>query len=71
MDLYPGKKTADVTDEARNTLQAGCPNGVSQPVEKQRVKSGISEDDFQRISSRRIAIENNLNIVFQSVPHTE
>src|SRR5207249_1637906 len=69
MDLDPGEEAADVAHEPRQRGKLPLPNPVRQPVDKDRVKTGISNCHFPRRPRRRIALENRLDIFFKRFPH--
>ena len=67
----PVKKSSDVAHEARQRPKISLPKPVRQPVQQHRVKTRIGKRDLPHRPRRRIALENNLDIFFNVLPHAE
>ena len=54
-----------------SVVSCRSPDPVREPVNQDRVKTGISNGDLPRRTRRRVALEDGLDIFFKRLPHAE
>ena len=69
VNLDPGHEAAYLRDEPRRDEPAATPQGVGQAMEHQRMDAGIAQHDLETRPRRRIALENRLDILAQTLEH--
>ena len=67
MNLNAGERAVHVRYDTRQHRHAAVPKRMGRPVEFPRVEARVREHHFQRIPSRRIAIERGLDVFANAV----
>jgi hypothetical protein len=68
MDVDAGHEAADVGDEAGRQLDVTPPEPVRESVEQERVHARISQHDLERRARRRVAVEDDADVLLDALP---
>src|SRR4051812_37844466 len=71
MDFDAGEPTAEMRDHAREPAQALAPQLVRAPMYEERMKPGVTGNDFPRIAGGRVALEDDRDFFFQTRKHDD